>query len=62
MDDHGGGTAPDGARGFSFTGRDTELRALLGTVSGVRPAVVLVEGEAGIGKSRPVAEVSITAA
>ncbi|MFE6747264.1 ATP-binding protein [Kitasatospora purpeofusca] len=58
MDDHGGGTAPGSARGFSFAGRDAELRALLGTVSGVRPAVVLVEGEAGIGKSRLVAEAS----
>ncbi|MGW2548180.1 AAA family ATPase, partial [Kitasatospora sp. NPDC001574] len=58
MDDLGRGTAFRGVRGCAFTGREGELRALLGVVSGARPAVVLVEGEAGIGKSRLVAEAS----
>ncbi|GAA1950615.1 ATP-binding protein [Kitasatospora viridis] len=46
---------PRGARGFAFAGRDRELAALLDALT-ERPAVVLVEGEAGIGKSRLVAE------
>ncbi len=41
--------------GLVFVGRDRELRDLL-DAAGSRPAVVLVEGEAGIGKSRLVAE------
>ncbi|MFF7590686.1 ATP-binding protein [Kitasatospora purpeofusca] len=45
------------AGGLLFVGRDRELRALLGALS-APPAVVLVEGEAGIGKSRLVAEAS----
>ena len=55
--EHGSGQDPPGPHGRVFVGRDRELRALLGAV-GVRPAVVLVEGEAGIGKSRLVAEAS----
>ncbi|MFB8241114.1 AAA family ATPase [Kitasatospora purpeofusca] len=39
-------------------GRAAELRLLLDAVSEERPAVVLVEGEAGIGKSRLVSEAS----
>ncbi|MFE2728635.1 ATP-binding protein, partial [Kitasatospora sp. NPDC059327] len=39
-------------------GRAVELRELLSAVSEARPTVVLVEGEAGIGKSRLVAEAS----
>ncbi|MFE6750760.1 ATP-binding protein [Kitasatospora purpeofusca] len=58
MDDPGDGRAFLGVHGLAFVGREAELRALLGAVSGVRPAVVLVEGEAGIGKSRLVAEAS----
>ncbi|MED7950293.1 ATP-binding protein [Streptomyces sp. BE303] len=54
--DLGGEPALPGARESSFAGRTAELRTLLGAVSDVRPAVVLVEGEAGIGKSRLVAE------
>ncbi|MBO0882107.1 MAG: AAA family ATPase, partial [Mycobacterium sp.] len=38
-----------------FVGRDGELAALR-TVLGKPPAVVLVEGEAGIGKTRLVRE------
>ncbi|MFD5086078.1 ATP-binding protein [Kitasatospora sp. NPDC058406] len=40
-----------------FVGRDREFRALLGALS-APPTVVLVEGEAGIGKSRLVTEAS----
>ncbi|MGV9266925.1 helix-turn-helix transcriptional regulator [Kitasatospora sp. NPDC003701] len=58
MGDVGGGAVLGGTRGCSFAGRAVELRALLGAVSEARPAVVLVEGEAGIGKSRLVAEAS----
>ncbi|MFE2726926.1 ATP-binding protein [Kitasatospora sp. NPDC059327] len=58
MDDLGGGTVLGEARGGSFAGRAVELRALLTAVSEARPAVVLVEGEAGIGKSRLVTEAS----
>ncbi|MFE0458315.1 AAA family ATPase [Kitasatospora sp. NPDC058965] len=39
----------------AFTGRERELGALLGALRS-RPSVVLVEGEAGIGKSRLVVE------
>ncbi|MFD5919593.1 ATP-binding protein [Kitasatospora sp. NPDC058201] len=58
MNDLGDGKASSGVRGYAFAGREREMRALLGAVSGKRPAVVLVEGEAGIGKSRLVAEAS----
>ncbi|MEV7602674.1 AAA family ATPase [Kitasatospora sp. NPDC089797] len=42
-------------RGFAFVGRERELRVLLDALRRP-PAVVLVEGEAGIGKSRLVRE------
>ncbi|MFB8243309.1 AAA family ATPase [Kitasatospora purpeofusca] len=58
MDDPGDASAFLGVHGLAFAGRQTELRTLLGAVSGTRPAVVLVEGEAGIGKSRLGAEAS----
>ncbi|MFE2728899.1 ATP-binding protein [Kitasatospora sp. NPDC059327] len=60
MDDLGGGTDVSGVRGCAFAGRERELRALVRPVSEARPAVVLVQGEAGIGKSRLVAEASAT--
>nr|WP_239070062.1 MULTISPECIES: LuxR family transcriptional regulator [unclassified Streptomyces] len=44
-----------GVAGFGFVGRGRELRALLDVVR-TGPAVVFVEGEAGIGKSRLVTE------
>ncbi|GAA4841147.1 helix-turn-helix transcriptional regulator [Kitasatospora terrestris] len=49
--------SPDGAQGagFGFVGRQRELDRLVEAMVGP-PAVVLVEGEAGIGKSRLVAE------
>jgi DNA-binding CsgD family transcriptional regulator/tetratricopeptide (TPR) repeat protein len=40
----------------SLTGRDTEMAALERALAGTQPAVVLVEGEAGIGKTRLVRE------
>ena len=43
--------APADGGGFAFVGRQRELGLLLAAVRGP-PAVVLVEGEAGIGKSR----------
>ena len=43
--------------GFAFVGREREIGLLLAAV-GHPPAVVLVEGEAGIGKSRLVHEAS----
>ncbi|MFG2819572.1 AAA family ATPase [Kitasatospora sp. NPDC048365] len=46
--------APPGRR-FVFVGRDEQLSRVT-QVLGTRPAVVLVEGQAGIGKSRLVAE------
>ncbi|GAA1267986.1 LuxR family transcriptional regulator [Kitasatospora nipponensis] len=49
----GSGGAP--RRAPAFVGRQRELAALLGAAHS-RPAVILVEGEAGIGKSRLVAE------
>ncbi|MGW2546131.1 AAA family ATPase, partial [Kitasatospora sp. NPDC001574] len=58
MNDLGDGETFRDVRGCAFTGREGELRELLGVVSGARPAVVLVEGEAGIGKSRLVEEAS----
>ncbi|MER7842405.1 AAA family ATPase [Kitasatospora sp. NPDC096077] len=51
----GAGGGP--GRGFALVGRGRELRALLDAVRRP-PAVVLVEGEAGIGKSRLVREAS----
>ncbi|MFC9331637.1 ATP-binding protein [Kitasatospora sp. NPDC057015] len=45
----------EGVRGFAFVGRERELGLLVGALS-VRPAVVQVQGQAGIGKSRLVAE------
>ncbi|QKW07893.1 AAA family ATPase [Streptomyces sp. NA04227] len=45
-------------RGFPFVGRQREFNLLLDAV-GHPPAVVLVEGEAGIGKSRLVHEASL---
>ncbi|GAA1962343.1 ATP-binding protein [Kitasatospora viridis] len=56
----GPGTARElpSTQGLVFAGRGRELRALLGAL-GLRPAVVLVEGEAGIGKSRLVAEAAL---
>ncbi|MFF2040722.1 ATP-binding protein [Kitasatospora sp. NPDC058170] len=55
MNDHrqGSGFRPPGDT--AFVGRGDELRTLLETVAR-RPAVVFVEGEAGIGKSRLVRE------
>ena len=44
-----------GARGLTFVGRDHEMAVLLEALAS-RPAVVLVEGEAGVGKSRLVLE------
>ncbi|XVV04478.1 helix-turn-helix transcriptional regulator [Actinosynnema sp. CA-248983] len=47
-----------------FIGRDTELAALtglLGQVAEHRPAVVVLDGEAGVGKTRLVAEFSAAA-
>ncbi|MED7948387.1 ATP-binding protein [Streptomyces sp. BE303] len=58
MDDHGGRTLSSEARGCAFAGRTVEVRALVDAVSETRPAVILVEGEAGIGKSRLVTEAS----
>ena len=45
-------------RGFAIVGRDPELGAVVAALS-ARPAVVLVEGEAGVGKSRLVAEAAV---
>ncbi|MGW2545911.1 ATP-binding protein, partial [Kitasatospora sp. NPDC001574] len=58
MNDLGNGKTFSGARRCAFAGRESELQLLLGVVSGARPAVILVEGEAGIGKSRLVEEAS----
>ncbi len=44
-----------GLRGFAFVGRERERAGLVGALS-ARPAVALVQGEAGVGKSRLVAE------
>ncbi|MGW4646856.1 ATP-binding protein [Kitasatospora sp. NPDC004289] len=53
QDEPGSGGFP--RRAPAFVGRRRELAALLGAANS-RPAVVMVEGEAGIGKSRLVAE------
>ncbi|MGW6915630.1 ATP-binding protein [Kitasatospora sp. NPDC054939] len=58
MNGLGGGASFPAVQGCAFAGREREMRELLGAVSQARPAVVLVEGEAGIGKSRLVAEAS----
>ncbi|WP_167536420.1 ATP-binding protein [Streptomyces ficellus] len=58
MDDVSRQGAAAGLRGCAFAGRAEELRTLLAAVSDARPAVVRIEGEAGIGKSRLVAEAS----
>ncbi|MGW4897810.1 AAA family ATPase, partial [Kitasatospora sp. NPDC004240] len=53
-----GGTPGAGSgAGSVFVGRDAELGQLVGLLK-VPPAVVIVEGEAGIGKSRLVVEAS----
>ncbi|MGW4892846.1 ATP-binding protein, partial [Kitasatospora sp. NPDC004240] len=43
--------------GSVFVGRDAELRQAVGLLA-APPSVVIVEGEAGIGKSRLVVEAS----
>ena len=58
--DHTETVAWSGA-GFAFVGREREIGLLLAAV-GHPPAVVLVEGEAGIGKSRLVHEAAGTVA
>ncbi len=50
-----GAGRPRDTLGFGFVGRESELGELLAALS-ARPAVVLLEGEAGIGKSRLVSE------
>ncbi|WP_449487294.1 AAA family ATPase, partial [Streptomyces griseorubiginosus] len=47
--------SPGLGRGFTFVGRRQELDLLL-AVTRQPPAVVLIEGEAGMGKSRLVRE------
>ncbi|WP_123560785.1 helix-turn-helix transcriptional regulator [Kitasatospora cineracea] len=49
------GRSGAGSRGFRFVGRDAEQRRLR-TAAAHPPGVVIVEGEAGIGKSRLVRE------
>ncbi len=49
--------APPAAE-LPFVGRRLELEAALATVSGATPGVVLLSGEAGIGKSRLIGEVA----
>lgn len=47
--------SPDGARETRFIGRDSELSRMLGTLARVRAergATILLEGDAGIGKTR----------
>ena len=52
-----GGTTPGG--GFAFVGRERELGLLLAALRHP-PAVVLIEGEGGIGKSRLIREAAAT--
>jgi DNA-binding CsgD family transcriptional regulator len=49
--EQGGGASLPSMRAPGFVGRDRELAALADALAGA-PAVVLIEGEAGIGKSR----------
>ena len=57
----GRGPGADGVGPPSLVGRDRELRRVTGALSSL-PALVLVEGEAGIGKSRLVREALTRAA
>ncbi|MFB9371032.1 ATP-binding protein [Kitasatospora albolonga] len=52
------GRRPVDRNGFAFVGRDRELAALLAALA-EGPSVVLVEGEAGIGKSRLLREAGL---
>ncbi len=56
-----GGASPADVRAPAFIGRDREAAALAGALS-EKPAVVLLEGEAGIGKTRLLQEYLASAA